>query len=235
MSILGGLLGSEEKTVGKTSPTSSTTVSGGGSQSQQKLDPRMEKAIYGANGIMPNATDWYSKNKSGLTPEMVAGLNSQWNQLGASKQGFDQMQNMGMGMMSQGVAGNPFTGGGGIEANSMTFNPTTLGAGSQTLDPFKYLAPTATPAAAAVKRTGFGGGGKAAPAPAPTTATPSPGGWFDVEGMLHSGTYGNGNAGYSGYKAQDWSNPSMNVPTTSTAGFGGYDGYNSASGSFGGY
>ena len=164
MSILGGLFGSEEKTVGKVDPTSRTTVSNSshGSSTQNRIDPRMEQAIYGAGGIMPNATAWYMKNQSGLNDKMVTGMNNQWNQLGASKQGFDQMQNLGMGLMSGGVAGNPFTGGGGIAPQQMSYKPAEFGgssvSGSGVSSPFA-MPTTQGPAAAMPPSYGGGGGG----------------------------------------------------------------------------
>ena len=155
LSLLGGLMGSEEKTVGKTNPTSQTTVSSGGSSTQHRLDPRMEQAIYGAGGIMPNASAWYAQNSSGLNPQMVQGLNNQWNQLGASAQGFNQMQNLGMGLMGGGTAGNPFTGGGGIAPQNLSYTPAQQA--PQTTSPFTMPAPTAP--APAMTGGGYGGGG----------------------------------------------------------------------------
>lgn len=228
LSLLGGLMGSEEKTVGKTNPTSQTTVSSGGSSTQHRLDPRMEQAIYGAGGIMPNASAWYAQNSSGLNPQMVQGLNNQWNQLGASAQGFNQMQNLGMGLMGGGTAGNPFTGGGGIAPQNLSYTPAQQA--PQTTSPFTMPAPTAP--APAMTGGGYGGGGgegygsiigAVPPMPAGQGGDPR-GTWIDdVEGGHWSG--GGGGGGYTGYRPADWSNPTMNVPTTSTAGYGGYGGY----------
>ena len=114
----------------------------------------MEQAIYGAGGIMPNAAAWYAKNQSGLNDQMVTGMNNQWNQLGTSKQGFDQMQNLGMGLMGGGSAGNPFTGGGGIAPQQMSYKAAEFGnAGA---NPFAM--PTASTAAAMPPSYGGGGG-----------------------------------------------------------------------------
>ena len=159
MSLLGGLMGSEEKTVGKTAPTSQTTNSSSshGSSTQNRIDPRMEQAIYGAGGIMPNASAWYAQNQSGLNDKMVTGMNNQWNQLGASTQGFNQMQNLGMGLMGGGSAGNPFTGGGGIAPQQLSYKPADFsgGGGAST-----FATPTAqAPAAAMLPSYGGGGGG----------------------------------------------------------------------------
>lgn len=191
MSLIGGLLGSEEKTVGKTEPTSRTTVSNGssshGSSTQNKIDPRMEQAIYGAGGIMPNAAAWYAQNQSGLNDKMITGMNNQWNQLGASKQGFDQMQNLGMGLMGGGTAGNPFTGGGGIAAQKLSYNPAQMEMSSNANSPFVMPTPMAAPAMLPSYGGGGSGGGYSEPTPAPAVATPqepAPEPLFDTEGMI---------------------------------------------------
>lgn len=119
--VLGGLLGD------------------GGSQqaqsTQQSLDPRMADAIYGTNGVVPSAQDWYSQHKTGLNAQMLEGMNRQYAQHGASRQGFNQMQNLGMSLMGGGAAGNPFAGGysggmngqgGGMAPQPQTFQPATL-------------------------------------------------------------------------------------------------------------
>lgn len=96
-SVLGGLLGSEGS-----SSTQST---------QQTLDPRMADAVYGAGGVIPQAQAWYKANQGGLNNQMLTGMDNSWAQLGNSKQGFDQMQNLGMGLLGGGAAGNPFASG----------------------------------------------------------------------------------------------------------------------------
>jgi len=95
--LIGGLLGSGGN------QTSGTT--------QNKIDPRLDSAIYGENGAIPAAQDWYAKNKSGMNNAMLTGMNNQMAQLEASRQGYNQMQNLGMGMMGAVVAGNPFAAG----------------------------------------------------------------------------------------------------------------------------
>lgn len=225
--ILGGLFGSEEKTVGKTNPTSQTTNSSGGSHTQQYLDPRMEQAIYGQGGIMPNAAAWYAQNQSGLNDRMVTGMNNQWNQLGASTQGFNQMQNLGMGLLGGGAAGNPFTGGGGIAPQQLSYQPANFSSGGT--NPFTMPAPTAP--APAMGGGGGGGGGygggggdNSGVLGAAMNQMPAMGGaepMYDVEGMLLNSPYTGG-----GYKPVAWNGGSnFNMPTTSTAGYGGYGGY----------
>jgi hypothetical protein len=137
--LIGGLLGS-----------------GGSSQSQstqQTLDPRMQDAVYGANGLLSGAQDWYGQNRAGLNPQMLTGLNNQWNQHGASQQGFNQMQSLGIGLMGQGMAGNPFSGGysggttfgsTGMAPNPQQYQPAQQSSGG--MNPFSM--PVAAPAAA---------------------------------------------------------------------------------------
>lgn len=79
------------------------------SSSKQTIDPRMDPYIYGSGGSLPAAADWFAKNKSGMNAQMQQGLNNQSAQYAASKPGFDQMQNLGLGLMGGGVAGNPFS------------------------------------------------------------------------------------------------------------------------------
>ena len=93
--VLGGLLGGSGS---KSSQTQTNTI-----------DPRLADAIYGSNGSVPAAQQWFSQNKSGMNGQMQQGLNNQASQYAASKPGFDTMQNLGLGLMNSGVAGNPFS------------------------------------------------------------------------------------------------------------------------------
>ena len=95
--LIGGLLG------GNGSSQSQST--------QQTLDPRMAEAVYGTGGVVPSAQAWYKANQGGLNSQMVTGMDNTWAQLGNSAQGFNQMQNLGMGLMGGGAAGNPFASG----------------------------------------------------------------------------------------------------------------------------
>lgn len=107
------------------------SVTSGGSSSQSYIDPRMENILYGTGGIIPQATDWWNNNSSGTNEQMITGMNNTWNQLGASGQGYNQMQNLGMGLMGGGAAGNPFTGTGGIAAQQVQYTPATFSAGTE--------------------------------------------------------------------------------------------------------
>ena len=91
----------------------------------------MENILYGTGGIIPQATDWWNNNSSGTNEQMITGMNNTWNQLGASGQGYNQMQNLGMGLMGGGAAGNPFTGTGGVAAQQVQYTPATFNAGTQ--------------------------------------------------------------------------------------------------------
>lgn len=145
--VIGGLLG------------------GSGSKSQEttkvnQIDPRLEPYIYGANGSLPAAQDWFTKNKSGMNGQMQQGLNNQASQYAASKPGFDQMQNLGLGLMGGGVAGNPFSQGysGGTNfapqgrtnmagTNQPTAQQTTQAYTPAVFDNAPVTAPSSTPAA----------------------------------------------------------------------------------------
>lgn len=114
-------------------------LGGEGSSSSQStqntIDPRFADALYGTGGLLPAAKDWYSQNKSGLSQPMLDGMNRQYNQHAASGQGFNQMQNLGMGLLGGGAAGNPFAGGyaggtdfsGGMNGNGGSIAPTRQG------------------------------------------------------------------------------------------------------------
>jgi hypothetical protein len=138
--LIGGLLGGEES-----KQTQST---------QQTLDPRMEGAIYGEGGLLSGAKDWYSQNKTGLNDQMLTGMNNQWTQHGASQQGFNAMQNMGMGLMGQGVAGNPFASGysggtnfgnTGMQASPQQYQPAQQASGGASPFSMPVAAPTPSP------------------------------------------------------------------------------------------
>lgn len=98
---------------GLAGPVIGGLLGGGGnkqsSTSQQTIDPRLAAAIYGENGSVPLAQQWLAANKTGMNSQMQQGLNNQAAQYAASKPGFDTMQNLGLGLMGGGVAGNPFS------------------------------------------------------------------------------------------------------------------------------
>ena len=156
LGIVGGLLGDDKPSGGGNQqlPTATSTTSGG-SSSQSYIDPRMENILYGTGGVIPQATDWYNNNSSGLNDQMVTGMNNSWNQLGASAQGYNQMQNLGMQLMGGGVAGNPFTGQHGIAAQNLSYTPAQM---TNSINPFS-MPTTQKPAATIAAPSGGGGGG----------------------------------------------------------------------------
>lgn len=134
-----------------------TSTNSGGSSSQSYIDPRMENILYGTGGIIPQATDWYNQNSTGTNDQMITGMNNQWNQLGASRQGFNQMQNLGMGLMGGGSAGNPFTGNGGVAAQQVQYTPATFDAGTE--NPFTQREQKPMSVLPTAASGGGGGGG----------------------------------------------------------------------------
>jgi hypothetical protein len=99
-SLLGGLLG------GSSDANSATTTQ------QAQLDPRMADYLYGGGGLLGGVRNLYQQQigQGGLNPMQTAGLELQRRTLmnPAYTQGFDQMRNVGAGLMGGGVAGNPF-------------------------------------------------------------------------------------------------------------------------------
>lgn len=87
----------------KPTTTSNTT--------QSKTDPRLDPYIYGDQGILAQAQQWQQANRTGLNPQMTRGLNTLTDIYTnpANKQGYQSMQNLGLGLMSSPIAGNPYT------------------------------------------------------------------------------------------------------------------------------
>lgn len=161
---------------GATNETARSETSGS-SHSQSYIDPRMENILYGTGGIIPQATDWWNQNSSGTNEQMITGMNNTWNQLGASGQGYNQMQNLGMGLMGGGAAGNPFTGTGGVAAQQVQYTPATFNAGTQ--NPF--VQKEQKPLSVLPQASSGGGGGGALETAMQAIAAPTPqdGLWFD--------------------------------------------------------
>lgn len=97
-SILGGLLGRKK---GATNQVQSN---------QKSMDPRVDAMYFGQGGLLSDLNDWYAKNKTGLNPDMQAGLDHMRSvyQSPLATQGYERMGNVGYGLMGRGVAGNPF-------------------------------------------------------------------------------------------------------------------------------
>ena len=92
--------------------------SGGESTSTQsmKMDPRMDRFVYGDSGqggLLGDAHNLYKQQmaQGGMNPMMQAGLESQRQFLTSPQysQGYNNLMNMGQGLLGGGVAGNPFT------------------------------------------------------------------------------------------------------------------------------
>lgn len=90
-------------------------IAGSGPQQstqQQRLDPRMEPYIYGPEGILGEAHEWFENNRGG-NELMRQGAQRQGDFYNSPEytQGFNQLRDMGLGLLGGGIAGNPFTGG----------------------------------------------------------------------------------------------------------------------------
>lgn len=81
--------------------------------SQSKTDPRLDPYLYGDNGILKAVQDQYLKNPGGINPTMQQGFDMSKAALTdpAYSQGYQQMRQMGQGLLNQGVAPNPFNNG----------------------------------------------------------------------------------------------------------------------------
>ena len=132
--LIGGLFG------GQKSQGQSTTQ-------KSEIDPRLADAIYGKSGSVPLAQKWLAANQSGLSPQMQQGLDNQASQYASSKGGFDHMQNLGLGMMRGGVAGNPFSQGYSGGTNFGGTGPSNTAGGNQPMQQMPQGMPQAyTPA-----------------------------------------------------------------------------------------
>lgn len=84
-----------------------------------QIDPRIANYLYGSDGktgLLDDARALYEKNKTGLNPQILAGMNQRMNvyQSPAAQQGYNEMGSLGRSLMGQGVASNPFTNGQGV-------------------------------------------------------------------------------------------------------------------------
>ncbi|WP_326538493.1 hypothetical protein [Pseudorhodoferax sp.] len=147
-------------------------MGGGGSSSSQtttnEIDPRLAAYIYGEDdksGLLKDVSDWYQANKSGMNPQMAQGLNTQWAVLNdpTTMAGYQQMANLGSGLMGAPVMGNPFSDG-RMSLNSGAGQAgTNLGLGSGGQQGGQQFPSFTRPTTAA----------PTTPAPGPFTATPA--------------------------------------------------------------
>lgn len=105
--LAGGVLGATQGGKDQTSTTS------------QQIDPRMAQYVYGSgygdkNSVLGAAQDWFQNNKSGMNANMQAGVNQMAALYGspAYSAGYNQMRDVGQGLLGRQIAGNPFTQGG---------------------------------------------------------------------------------------------------------------------------
>ena len=83
-------------------------------QSNEKsMDPSVRKMYFGEDGnsgLLGDLNNWYSQNKSGINPDMQAGLNHMKSvyQSPLATQGYERMGNVGYDLMGRGIAENPF-------------------------------------------------------------------------------------------------------------------------------
>lgn len=98
-SLLGSFIGSQPNTQSATSTKS--------------VDPRIAPYIYGPSGVLANAANLYAQNPSGINDAMRQGWQKQLDVLNnpATQAGFQNMQNVGSGLLNTQIAGNPYSSG----------------------------------------------------------------------------------------------------------------------------
>ena len=123
--VVGGALGSKDQ---------------GQQTVKQEIDPRIAQYLYGLNGsggLLGSVEDLRGQQaqQGGLNGLQTAGLEMQRQALMDPRftQGYDQMRNLGAGLLSQGVAGNPFSRGlmasGAPSAAPPNYTPATQSVG----------------------------------------------------------------------------------------------------------
>lgn len=120
----------------------------GGSQSapttkeQNRTDPRLDPYIYGPDGIAKGWADWYAANKSGMNPQMRAGLDRQNAVYSdpANAQGYTNISNVGQSLLSIKPMGNGYgqqglmaQGGAGMPASGGRYQPQPMQQQQQTM------------------------------------------------------------------------------------------------------
>lgn len=104
---IGGLLGAVAGAANSGDKTQTT---------QQRLDPRMEAMLYGADGkggYLGAATEWFNQNKGG-NPLMLQGaqMMADFYRSPQYTEGYNSLRSAGLGLLNTPMAGNPFTQGG---------------------------------------------------------------------------------------------------------------------------
>jgi hypothetical protein len=118
MGILDGLMGNTGSLIGAGLGllAGSSNKGSSASQTSNQIDPRVAQYIYGANGsggLLGDAASVYKQQmgQGGLNDVQRQGLDMRLNYLKSPQytNSYQAMMDQGMGMMSRGVAGNPFT------------------------------------------------------------------------------------------------------------------------------
>jgi hypothetical protein len=88
----------------------SKTQPGDVTSTQNRMDPRMDPYVYGDQGILKAASDWYAANKSGSNDTMNQFRNKQLGLLNdpALAQQIAAMQQGAAGLLNSPIAGNPY-------------------------------------------------------------------------------------------------------------------------------
>lgn len=83
---------------------------GGTTTAQSKTDPRIDPYLYGDQGILRSAADWFAANRSGVNPAMQQGWDMQLGLLRdpALMSQLGQLRSGGLGMVNAPVAGNGY-------------------------------------------------------------------------------------------------------------------------------
>lgn len=99
--VIGGLLGGASR--------------GGSTSSQMQIDPEVKKNMYSLLGDVQNTYKSQLAQPNAMNPLMNTGIAQQQAVYTdpAYTQGYGQMRNLGLSLLGGGVAGNPFTQGGG--------------------------------------------------------------------------------------------------------------------------
>lgn len=101
--VIGGLLGAAAGAANSGDKTQT---------SQQRLDPRMEAMLYGADGkggYLGAATDWFNQNRGG-NPLMLQGaqMMADFYRSPQYTEGYNSLRSAGLGLLNTPMAGNPF-------------------------------------------------------------------------------------------------------------------------------
>lgn len=125
--VVGGLMGGKK---GATDQVSTNAKS---------MDPRIDSRYFGEGGLLSDLDKWYSANKTGINPDMQAGLDHMKSvyQSPLATQGYERMGNVGYDLMGRGVAGNPF-----LTGNMPNFGNLQLGQQAQPAQPAQLMQPT---------------------------------------------------------------------------------------------